>query len=481
MRAHAPTRRPRPAVVPALLAALMGSTLLAGCAVVGPAPLPAASIDSWWSGFHDPELDRIVARALDQNLDLSAALGRVEQARAAARDADAQRLPSFGAEADATTMSQSLRSPLGLVASHQPGYFRSGTDYDAGLGATWETDLFGGLKRGAEAASDEAEAAQADRLGVRVTVVAEAVDAYLQLRGFQARVAVATQQISTDGELLRLVDERLDSGAATKREAAQAQALLSAARATLPPLQTAQEAQLNRLDVLMGAQPGSYARELATAQDIPMAPGLPASLTPADMLRRRPDIVAAERRLAASNARIGVAVAEYYPKVSLSGLLGLDSLGRGVSPAGLFSAAAFQPQLAAGLRWRLFDFGRVDAEVAGAKSGTAVALAQYRQTVLRAAEDVEDAITAYVDLQAEQGEIATEIEALKTAVRTSQEAYEAGSIPLTDVLDADRQLLAAQDQLAEIRTDIGRAAVASYRAMGGAGVSVAPQGLSEAR
>jgi NodT family efflux transporter outer membrane factor (OMF) lipoprotein len=440
---------------------------------VSPQSPPAPSLDTWWSGFNDPELNRIIERALAQNLDLSASLARVQLARARAQEAGVQDLPTFAANAGATTMRQSVRSPLGLVASHAPGYFRDGTDYDVGLGATWELDLFGGLKRGAQAASAEAEAAEADRLGVRIIVASDAADAYLQLRGLQARIAVTQQQIDTDVELLRLVRERAEEGAATRREVAQAQALLSAARATLPPLQTALETQLNRLDVLMGAQPGTYAKELALVQDIPHAPGLRAALTPADMLRQRPDIMAAERRLAASSAGIGIAVAEYYPKVSLAGLLGFESLGQGVDTSHLFSAAAFQPQAAAGLRWRLFDFGRVDAEVAQAKSGSAMALAEYRQTVLRAAEDVENAFTAYIQLQAQMREIEEEIAALNIAVRTSQEAYEGGSIPLTDVLDADRQLLAAQDALAQVRADIDRAAVASYRSMGGGGVESA--------
>jgi NodT family efflux transporter outer membrane factor (OMF) lipoprotein len=471
------------------LVCLLSATSLAGC-TVGPDYRPpeikltafhsgsaaagtlqrAPALDSWWSGFNDPELTRIIARALSQNLDLSAALARVQQARAAAEEAGADELPIIGAEGSGAAMSQSIRSPLGMVASHEPGYFRAGTDYNLGLGATWELDLFGGLKRGAQASTAEAEAANATRLGVRVTVAADAADAYLQLRGIQVRITVAKQQIATDSELLRLVHERAESGASTQREIAQAQALLSAARATVPPLETALEAQLNRLDVLMGAQPGTYARELAAEQQIPTAPGLRADLTPAEMLRRRPDIIAAERRVAASNARIGMAVSEYYPKVSLAGLLGFESLGQGISPNRLFSAAAFQPQLTAGLRWRLFDFGRIDDEVTEEKSGTAVALAEYRQTVLRAAEDVENAFTAYVQLQAQMREISDEVNALRTAVRTSQEAYEQGSIPLTDVLDADRQLLAAQDQLAQARANIDRAAVASYRSMGGAGV-----------
>jgi outer membrane protein TolC len=144
---------------------------------VTPQSPPAPSMDAWWSGFNDPELNRIIERALAQNLDLAASLARVQLARARAQEAGVQDLPTFAANAGATTMRQSVRSPLGLIASHAPGYFRDGTDYDVGLGATWELDLFGGLRRGAQAASAAAEAAQADRLGVRVIVASDAADA----------------------------------------------------------------------------------------------------------------------------------------------------------------------------------------------------------------------------------------------------------------------------------------------------------------
>ena len=426
-------------------------------------------LDTWWTGFNDPVLDKIIRRALAQNLDLAASLARVEQARGAAREAGAQLLPTGSLNAQSTSLSQSEESLLGRLASHDPGYFRAATDYDVGLGASWEINLFGGLRRGAEAATAEAAAAQADRLGVRVSIVADAADAILQLRALQARIDLAQQQVDMDFRLLDLVRGRVAAGAAPQRETAQAQALLSQARATIPPLRTELEAQSNRLDVLMGAQPGTYARELSQPQAIPTAPGLPASLTPADMLRHRPDIVAAERRLAASNATIGEAIAEYYPKVSLAGLLGFESLNKGFGATNLFSAAAFQPQLMTGLRWRLFDFGKVDAEVAQAKSGEAAALAQYRQTVLRATEDVENAFMAFGQLQSQEREVNDEVAALRLSVHASQDDYQAGLIPLTDVLDADRQLLSAQDQLAQIRADSARAAVASFRAMGGAG------------
>ncbi len=216
---------------------------------------PAPTLDIWWTGFRDPILTRIVERALAQNLDLQAAIARVDQARAVAREAGAQLLPSAAATGSASAIHQSLNSPIGAIGRELPGYGRNQRLYDADVGAQWEIDLFGGLKRGAEAARDEAEAAQAQQLVTRVTVAAEAADAYFQARGAQARLAIAQSQVATDTHLLELVNLRFSRGAAAEKEVAQAEALLAQARATIPPLRTALEAQLNRLDVLMGAQP----------------------------------------------------------------------------------------------------------------------------------------------------------------------------------------------------------------------------------
>jgi NodT family efflux transporter outer membrane factor (OMF) lipoprotein len=424
---------------------------------------PAPTLAQWWLGFDDPELTRIAQRALHQNLDLAAAMARVEQARAAAREAGAQLLPTADLTAQDARIHQSLESPIGSIARHLPGFKRDQSEYEVSTAASWEIDLFGGLRRGAQAARTEAQAVEAEQLGTRVTVVADAADAYLQVRGDQARIALAKDQVSTDEHLLDLVERRFRAGLATDREEAQAQALLSEARASLQPLAIDLEAQLNRLDVLMGAQPGTYAGELSSPQEIPHPPAIPSDVTPADVLRRRPDVIAAERRLAASNARIGEAIAEYYPKISISGLLGFESLSTGQ----LFKAATFQPEAVAGLRWRLFDFGKIDAEVAGAKGANGEALALYRRSILHAAEDVEDAFTALVQLQAQGEELEREVAALKRVRDSSQKAYAAGVIPLTDVLDADRQLLSAQDQLALTRANTDQAAVQSFRAMGG--------------
>jgi NodT family efflux transporter outer membrane factor (OMF) lipoprotein len=424
---------------------------------------PAPALETWWDGFDDPMLSRIVQRARAQNLDLAAALARVQQARAAAREAGAQLLPTFDLNGQATRIHQSLESPIGQIASHVPAFNRNQSIYDAGVGASWELDLFGSLRRGREAASAEADAAAAEQVGLRISVTADAADAYLRIRGDQARIAVAEQQVATDEHLLELVRQRFGRGLAAVREVAQAEALVSQARASLQPLRIDFEAQMNRLHVLLGVQPGTFAAELQTPSDIPTVPSVSANDKPLDVLRRRPDVIGAERRLAGSNARIGQAIAGYYPKISLAGVLGYESS----RPSDLFKAATFQPQGIAGLRWRVFDFGKVSAEVAQARGANAEALARYQQAVLRAAEEVENAFTSLVQLEAHQQELFAEVTALKRSRNASQEAYQGGVIALTDVLDADRQLLTAQDELAQTRADSARAAVGAFRALGG--------------
>ncbi len=425
--------------------------------------LPTPALDSWWTGFEDPQLTKIVERALAQNLDLATSITRVEQARAAAKEAGAKRTPNVDLEADSTSLRQSIESPIGRIGNQLAGYDRNQSYLDLGVGATWETDIFGSLRRGAEAANAEAQAAEAEHLGTRVSIVAEAADAYMQVRGTQIRLVFASEQIKTDEHLLQLVQQRKNAGIASDREFAQAEALLAQARATIPPLNTILEAQLDRLDVLMGAQPGTYAAELIAAADIPNVPGISNTLDAADLLRRRPDIIAAERRVAASNARIGQALAEYYPKVSLSALLGSQA----VNPGDVFRDQGFQPIAVAGLRWRLFDFGRVDAEVKQARAANAEALVQYRSSVLRATEDVEDSLSAFAQSELRRDEVNREISSLQREKDLSEQSYEAGVIPLTDVLDANRQLLVAKDDLAFTRELAARAAVASFRALGG--------------
>jgi NodT family efflux transporter outer membrane factor (OMF) lipoprotein len=427
-----------------------------------PTATPAPQPDSWWAGFNDPQLTTVIQRALDQNLDLMAAIARVSQARAAARGARARLLPTVDAQASATTQRLSAVSPLGSIAGAFPDQSLNQEDYQAGGLASWELDLAGGLRRGAAAARSEFAAVDADRIGTRISVAADAADAYLQVRGLQARLAAAGQQVAIDERLLDLVRFRQANGAADGREVVQVEALLRQARANLPLLRIGLEAQLNRLDVLMGAQPGTYAQELSAVAPIPAIPPVGAA-EPVEVLRRRPDVIAAERRLAAANERIGVAISDYYPKISLSGALGFESMGAG----NLFTSRAFQPVGTGLIRWRLFDFGKVDAQVGQARGAYAEQLALYRRSILLAAEDVENALVSLTQNQGRMVELEAAAAALERSRALSEQAYKGGSSPLTDVLEANRQLLIARDQLNDTRAAAARSAVHVFRALGG--------------
>jgi NodT family efflux transporter outer membrane factor (OMF) lipoprotein len=463
-----------------MMAAWAGCALLSGCAsgpdyvapqIAAPAayravpsqvPASGLALDSWWRQFGDPELSRLVELALAQNLDLAAAAERVAQARAAARLAGTAMLPKVEVQAGIVAERQSLESPLGTVASHMPGYERNAVLRSEALAASWELDLAGGLARGREQRTAEAEAAEAERLGVRVSLAAEVADSWLRVRGARLRLAIANEALRADRDLLRLVRDRRAGGLASSGEVAQAEARVAQVRATLPALEAEIASQLNRLDVLLGATPGSLAPRSSGAAGPLALPTLGSELKPADLLRRRPDVLAAERRLAASSAAVGAAMAEYYPKVSLSALLGMESL-RTARPQG----GNLQPALAAGLRWRLFDFGAVDAEVAAAGAAQREALLRYRQAMLRATEEVEASLLHSAALRDERAALAEQLDAAGRARAQAHDAYLAGAASLMDELELERQVLAVRDRLSETETGAGRALVASFRALGG--------------
>jgi NodT family efflux transporter outer membrane factor (OMF) lipoprotein len=455
---------------------LLATAALSGC-TVGPdyrrpamalsaayqASVPIApAIPNWWTSFGDPVLDRLVEAALAQNLDIAAAAARVDQANAAARGAGAALLPRADLAGSVERTHQSLQTPVGAVG-RPLGLPRDYSLTQFGAQASWEIDLFGGLRRGREAARADFASAQAQADAVRLSIAAETADAYLQLRGLQVRYDVAARQLATERQLADLVRQQAGQGLVADRELNRVIGEAQGIEAGLAPLRTAFAAQANRLAVLTGRQAGQASADLAAAGAIPAAPDPAGSSEPAELMRRRPDIVAAERRLAAANARIGVAVADYYPHVSLSGLFGVASVGT----LGLFDGGAVQAGGGGAVRWRLFDFGRVDAEVAGAKGREAEALALYRGAVLRATEDVETALVRLHEDRVEMGLRDAEVASLTRSRDQARQAYAGGVLALVDVLDADRALLEAADRLAVARANAARASVEAVRALGG--------------
>ena len=468
-----------------VLAVLMAGGLLAGCAVgpdyvrprvampdhfqgqaeVGQRHAPAgAELATWWTGFGDPQLTRYVTLALEQNLDLAQASARVAQARAGLGAATAALLPSGNISGQAARAYQSVETPLGQVLNATPGFDRYGNSYEADFSASWELDVFGGLRRGREAALADYQAAEAGALATRLAVAAQTADIYITIRGLQARLKVARQQVQTQQDLLATIKLLYGKGLAPELQVKQADGALAQVQASVPVLETGLDAAMNALDVMLGAQPGTHRAELMEDREIPSAPQIAATETPGELLRRRPDLIVAERRLAASNARIGVAIAEYYPKLSLSGLIGSAT---SIAGGNLFTSGANQAAGVLGLRWRLFDFGRINAQIQQAKGQQAEMLAAYRLAALHATEDVENAFSALVKREEQTAVLDRGVDSLGRARAASFAAYQKGVVSLIEVLQADENLLRASDERAQAQTESARAAVAAFKALGG--------------
>ncbi|MDR3413759.1 MAG: TolC family protein [Formivibrio sp.] len=467
------------------LAALIVASLSTGCAV-GPdyvrpdIPMPqrfmgqpavdqrqataSADLAVWWAGFGDPQLTRFVKLALEQNLDLAQASARVRQARAGLGAANAALLPSGNVAGQAARAYQSVETPLGQVLNSTPGFDRYGNAYEANAGASWELDVFGGLRRGQEAALAEYQASEAGAVATRLAVAAQTADIYISIRGLQTRLDVARKQVQTQQDLLSTIKLLYSKGLAAEMQVRQAEGALAQVRASVPVLETGLDAAMNALDVILGSLPGTHRSELMEASTIPTAPQIAATGSPGELLRRRPDLIVAERRLAASNARIGVAIAEYYPKLSLSGLIGSAT---SVSGGNLFTGGASQAAGVLGLRWRLFDFGRINAQIEQAKGQEAEMLAAYRLAVLRATEDVENAFSALVKREELAAVLAQGVDSLGRARGASFAAYQKGVVSLIEVLQADENLLRTSDARVQAQTESARAAVAAFRALGG--------------
>lgn len=466
------------------IALLLSSSLSAGC-MVGPdykqpnAPLAdhyissaglmatpgarADNLDKWWEGFGDPLLSTLVTEALGQNLELAQAQARVAQARATLGSVTAALIPSASVNGEAARSHQSIETPLGQVLNSTPGYDRYGSSYGLNLDASWEIDLFGGLRRNREAAMAEYQASEAGAVATRLAIAAQTADIYTIVRGLQARQAIAEEQVRTQKDLLAKVNLLNRKGLAADYEVRQTEGELSQVEATIPILRTSLDAALNALDVVLGSSPGTHRSEMAAPSGIPTPPQLSQLGEPAQLLRRRPDLIAAERRLMSANALIGSAISEYYPKFSLGALVGSASTSDGK----FFTSGASQSAAFIGLRWRLFDFGRINAEIHQAEAREAEALAYYRHSVLSASEDVETALSALVNRQQQAQSLGRGEAALAQARRSSFVAYQKGAASLINVLNADQQLLRTSDSRAVAETEAARAAIAAYRALGG--------------
>lgn len=422
-----------------------------------------ADMTQWWRSFNDEQLVQFIEQALNQNLTLKQAIARVSQADAQVASLRSQLLPSGQLNSQVTKAHISLDDLTGRVLNAMPGFNRNVNVYDLNASLNWEIDIFGGTRRGVEAATAEYQASQASAIATRLKISSEVADTYVAIRTLQARLAIAKERANTQGKLVDLVKLQLSRGIVPEFQLRQAEASLAEVQATIPALENGLEIAMNAFDVLMGDQPGTHRSQLEKPQAIPIAPGIESATGPTELLRRRPDIIVAERKLAASNELIGQAISEYYPKISLSGLIGSITTKYGV----LFSSDANHAAGVVGLRWRLFDFGRVEAEVAVAEGVNEEALAAYRLTVLKATEEVENAFSSVVKKSDEQRILAAGEASLAKSRDATLAGYKSGALSLLEVLDTDERLLRMQDAAIRAQSDSVRATIQSFKALGG--------------
>lgn len=456
------------------LALLLAVALMAGCATVGPdyqkpqtemadawqtqadpAMLPQQElVQQWWTLFNDPVLNRLIEKASKGNLDLLVAVARVDETRARLGVASGEQFPDLDASGD-VTRHQSRNHPNGV------GYEE--TLYNTGLGASWELDLFGRIRRSVQVASAEYEATEEDRTDVLISVYASVSEAYLGIRTAQARLAAAHANIASQREILGLTRVRFKHGLATDLDVAQAERFLASAESQVPPLRISMWENLNNLAVLLGQRPGTLQQELMQPAPIPLPPTKATVGVPADLLRQRPDIRGAERRLAAQTARIGVATADLYPRFSLSGTFGYEA----VNSQDLFNPASQIFSFGPSLRWNIFSGGSIRNEIKAQDALTRQTLLAYEQSVLNALREVENALKAYVEDRVRLEALERSVAAARRSVKLSINLYKQGLVDFQPVLDAQRDQFDFENQLAVAKGDSAANFVRLYTALGG--------------
>ncbi|WP_411341426.1 efflux transporter outer membrane subunit [Sphingopyxis sp. J-6] len=455
---------------------LLASASLAGCSV-GPDYRPAtaselalpsgysdgrnvaldeAGLASWWTRFDDPMLDRLVERAIAVNLDVAQAEARLRQAREASVQAGADLLP---------TVSASGRAGRNVVIDG-----RDSSSYSLGLDADWQVDLFGGGRRALEAARADEAATRYDLAGVRIAIIAELVTNYVQLRLAQQQLAIAEETVRYQRDNYDIARWRVQAGLASSLDEQQARTQLAQTEASIPEFRTSIRGALNRIAVLTAEAPGAATAALEPAAPIPAPPTGIAAGFPADTLRQRPDVRAAERSLAAATARIGVAQAQLLPSLGLTGSLGTSAL----TTRGLFDTIT--GSLFAGLSQILFDGGARASQVRAQRAAADGAFAAYRQTILVSLEDVENALVAASSADERSAQLAIAREAANNSAILARLQYQSGLTDFQTLSSVETSLLSSSNSLASSRAAQALAIVQLYNALGGGWQSMETNG-----
>ena len=466
--------------------ALLLALTLGGCAAVGPgyqapatnnaealAAFPSAADtgmagsvvsseppELWWQTLHDADLDALMASALAANNDLKVAVANVEAARAQLDQVANRRRPSLDINASVSERHLGLAAFPGINSTEAAptlGFANIGADL------LWEIDLFGRVRRSVEAAAAELGSVEAVRNNVLLSVLSTVAGAYIDLRGAQLRLGVSERNVWVQQQTLDLVLLLSKEGAATELDVARARSLLLASQATVPVQNAVARAALNRLTTLTAQPPGALDAQLAVRRPLPTLPDLVAIGQPAELLRRRPDIQAAERALAAASARIGVSTADLFPTVSLVG-----NAGASASPiSNITTAAAPFYALGPALRWNIFDRSAIYARIAQADSAAAAGVARYQNTVNLALEEVDSAISRYGNERQRQSELTAAVAASRDAAQLAGLRFKEGAEDFLTVLDVERSLLQLEDQQAVSAINVAQRLVEIHRALGG--------------
>ena len=425
-----------------------------------PIEVQSADLSRWWTVFDDPTLAALEDRAIRSNLDLLQAAARIRQARAARAIAAS----GLGPTVDAGSAIQRSRSP-GRTDNWQRGETRGvvSNTYDAGFDAGWELDVFGGVRRGIEAADADLQSAVEGRRDVLVSLTAEVARNYIELRAFQQRIEIARQNLATQQHSARLTRQRFEGGFVSGLDVANAEAQVATTASQIPLLEAAARQSIYAIGILLGEEPAALVAELSPESVIPAAPPAAPIGLPSDLLRRRPDIRRAEADIHAATARIGVATADLFPKFTITGSAGARSSDFG---SWLTWAQRFW-SIGPSVSWRVFDTGRTQAAIEQQEALQEQALIAYRQTVLTALQEVESALIAAAKEQERRRALADAVAANRRAVSLAKTLYTQGQTDFLNVLDAQRSLFLTEETYVLSTSAVSTDLVALYKAVGG--------------
>jgi NodT family efflux transporter outer membrane factor (OMF) lipoprotein len=428
----------------------------------------AADLAQWWNAFNDPLLNSLVERAVPSNLDLRLAEARIREARAVRIVTASGAWPAVDVSGS-YTRNRSSENAIGapaqgaVIAPIGGGRDLDQNLYRSGFDANWEIDVFGGVRRSVEAADATIDATVEDRRDVLVTLLGEVAKNYIDLRGFQHRLAVARANLKTQQDTLELTRVRFQAGLASDLDVAQQEAQVNSTASQIPTLESSLKDAAYGLDVLLGLQPGALWSELAKETPIP---GLPPEVLvglPSELLRRRPDIRRAERQLAAATAQVGAATADLFPKFFLTGVAGLQSISASDWVTGGSRFWSIGPRIT----WPVFDAGKIRANIEIRNAQQEQALTQYEKSVLNAFRDVETALVNYANEQTRYRSLTDAVAANRRAVAMANELYIRGLNDFLNVLDTQRSLYLTESELVQSEATMATNLVALYKALGG--------------